>query len=74
MASCSLVEGDFHIGHPLAGIAAIGCGSDIALGALYALGNKGTPRSRLGTALKAAEAFSAGVRGPFSFVTSRRTP
>lgn len=51
--------------------AAIGCGSDLALGALYA--TRGQPvKRRLGTALEAAERFSAGVRGPFSFVSSKK--
>jgi ATP-dependent protease HslVU (ClpYQ) peptidase subunit len=66
------VEDDFQVGVPRGGIAAVGCGGDVALGALYALGKRGTPKSRLTTALHAAEAFCAGVRAPFSYVTLRR--
>jgi ATP-dependent protease HslVU (ClpYQ) peptidase subunit len=45
--------------------AAIGCGSGYALGSLHGTDGK-APRIRVEKALKAAEAFSAGVRGPFT--------
>jgi ATP-dependent protease HslVU (ClpYQ) peptidase subunit len=44
--------------------AAIGCGQDLALGALYSTKDK-KPQDRLRNALEAAARFSAGVRGPF---------
>jgi hypothetical protein len=49
---------------PADGFAAVGCGDQIAHGALFASSTlKGADRVRL--ALTAAERFSAGVRGPF---------
>ena len=51
---------------------ACGCGADLALGALSALdGTALAPESQLEAALRAAERFSSGVRGPFVGV---RTP
>lgn len=44
--------------------AAIGCGDNAAMGALYAT-PKLSPVRRIHIALAAAERFSAGVRGPF---------
>jgi ATP-dependent protease HslVU (ClpYQ) peptidase subunit len=66
------VNDDFHVGESVHRFAAVGCGSDLAMGALYALGTRGTPRERLTKALHAAEAFSAGVRAPFRFATLTR--
>lgn len=64
------VESDFQVGEAVDGYAAVGCGAEIALGALYATAStRRTPRARLGLALEAAERFSAGVRGPFAYVT-----
>ena len=59
------VESDFQVGEPAAGYAACGCGARIALGALHALGVRVPPTERVRRALEAAEALSAGVRGPF---------
>jgi ATP-dependent protease HslVU (ClpYQ) peptidase subunit len=57
---------------PACDYAAVGSGAELALGALYALESSGrTPRERLKRALSAAEQFNAGVRGPFSFVSTR---
>jgi ATP-dependent protease HslVU (ClpYQ) peptidase subunit len=53
--------------------AAVGCGAAYATGSLH--GTHGTPmrpRARLETALQAAEQFSAGVRGPFTYVSTRK--
>jgi ATP-dependent protease HslVU (ClpYQ) peptidase subunit len=47
--------------HPYA---SIGCGDFLALGSLYSTEDK-APEIRVFTALRAAEQFSAGVRGPF---------
>jgi ATP-dependent protease HslVU (ClpYQ) peptidase subunit len=67
------IDDDLHVGESTHGFAAAGCGRDVALGALHALGRKGSPRTRLTAALHAAEAFCAGVRAPFRFATLGRT-
>lgn len=48
--------------------AAIGCGMDFALGALYATEDL-EPRKRVQVALESAAEFSDGVRGPFIILT-----
>lgn len=58
---------DFQVGESTHGFDAVGCGDHMALGALYASTETKDPIERLTTALKAAETFSAGVRGPFHF-------
>lgn len=60
------VHGDYQVGEATDGFSAVGCGDEIALGALYAA-KKQKPTDRLRTALEASERFSAGVRGPFHF-------
>lgn len=55
---------DYQVGENLEPFAAVGCGADLALGALYAAREK-SPCDRVTLALEAAAAFSAGVRGPF---------
>lgn len=58
------VYDDYQVQIPLDNFDAVGCGHDIAKGALYATGHlKG--RDRMMVALEAAERYSAGVRGPF---------
>ena len=59
------VDSDYQVGQPEDSFAAVGYGEDIALGALFATQGQGNPRDRVLTALRAAERFSAGVRGPF---------
>lgn len=60
---------DYQVGEYDVPYAAIGCGQEIALGALHATeGSKLGARKRLEVALSAAEQWSAGVRGPFRFV------
>lgn len=58
------IASDYQVGEPLDGYDAVGCGEDLALGALFA-----TPdvpgRARVELALAAAERGSAGVRRPF---------
>ena len=49
---------------------AIGCGAELALGALHATRDK-PPADRVVMALEAAEAFSAGVRRPFRVEQTR---
>ncbi len=66
-----VIHSDYQVAESVDGYAAVGCGADIALGALYATGGM-LPKPRLRTALEAAERHSAGVRGPFAFVTTRK--
>lgn len=66
------VDDDYQVGENVEPYAACGCGSQIALGALYAtsdLKEVMSPGERVMLALKAAEAFSAGVRAPFHIET-----
>lgn len=60
---------DYQVAEPSDGIAAVGCGQDLVLGALYATAGE-HPKRRIQTALEAAERFSAGVRGPFITLTT----
>jgi ATP-dependent protease HslVU (ClpYQ) peptidase subunit len=62
------VASDYQVGRPLDGFAAVGCGDDIALGALFASAHL-SGRDRAELALRAAERFSAGVRAPFCIET-----
>lgn len=62
--SIYIIEADYQIGTVAEDYAAIGCGMDLALGALYSTKGK-PPQDRLRNALEAAAKFSAGVRGPF---------
>jgi ATP-dependent protease HslVU (ClpYQ) peptidase subunit len=60
------VYDDYQVAQAADGFAAVGCGDQVALGALYATaGTNMKPRKRVKVALAAAERFSAGVRGPF---------
>ncbi len=55
---------DYQVGVPSLPFDVCGCGTDIALGAMYANVNL-SPKERIIQALEAAEQFSAGVRRPF---------
>lgn len=55
---------DYQVGEPISGYEAIGCGDQVACGALYATQGR-EPQKRIEIALQAAEAHNAGVRGPF---------
>lgn len=58
------IDSDYQVGELTDGFAAVGCGAEIALGALHA--TRGTPaKERVVRALRAAAHFSAGVRPPF---------
>lgn len=58
------IQSDYQVGEGTHGFEACGCGDLIALGSLH--GSPGAdPKERVLLALRAAEAFSAGVRGPF---------
>lgn len=73
------VDSDFQIGRYARGEYAVGCGADIALGALYGIkaADVGHGRSvmraedRVHLALKAAAEWSNGVRGPFTIVDTK---
>jgi len=63
------IERDYQVGEMHDGYGAVGCGAQIAHGALYALSTAARnidPRGRVRCALEAAERHSAGVRGPFT--------
>jgi ATP-dependent protease HslVU (ClpYQ) peptidase subunit len=65
------IYSDFQVGVPAKPYASVGCGDDLALGAFHALDSivlpgDIAPEERIELALKAAEEFSAGVRGPFT--------
>lgn len=60
------VEDDLQIAKPMLNYEAVGCGVNIAMGALHALsGYKMKPKERITKVLEAAVEFSAGVRPPF---------
>lgn len=61
------IEGDYQVGVPKAPFDAVGCGSDLALGAMYATEGM-PPEKRIHAALAAASTFSAGVAPPFTIL------
>ena len=61
------VEGDYQVGIPAASFDAVGCGSDLCLGSLYATEGL-DPEDRINCALAAASTFSAGVAPPFTIL------
>lgn len=64
-----VIESDFQVGRPTDNYAAVGCGAQIALGAMYATKDSTlTPENRIRLALSAAAEYSAGVRAPFHIV------
>lgn len=70
-----VIESDFQVGRPVDDYAAVGCGADIAMGALYATrGLSMLPTARITCALMAASEYSAGVRGPYHIVRLEPTP
>jgi hypothetical protein len=68
------VETDYHVGESSDGLAACGCGEQAALGVLHALGERMAPERRIERALKIAERLSAGVRGPFTILSTGGRP
>lgn len=62
------VEPDYQVGETRDGYDAVGCGGEIACGALHATAGM-KPEARVRLALRAAERHSAGVRGPFAVLT-----
>lgn len=63
------VLNDYQVAAARDGLMAMGCGGDLALGALHA--SRGSARTRIMRALEAAEAYCAGVRGPFTVESIR---
>jgi ATP-dependent protease HslVU (ClpYQ) peptidase subunit len=61
------IDSDYQVGIPSGPYDSVGCGSDIALGAMYASGGK-TPEERVKLALEASAKFSGGVAPPFTLV------
>lgn len=57
------MDADYNVDEARVPYDAVGCGSHIVLGAMYAL--KAPPKQRILTALRAAQEFNWGVRGPF---------
>lgn len=65
-----VIESDFQVAELITPYAACGCGEHLVLGSLHATDNFDiTPKKRISMALKAAEDFSAGVRGPFTILS-----
>lgn len=61
------IDNDFQVGRPSINYDSVGCGSDIAMGALYASSGK-KAEARVELALTAASEFSAGVVAPFTIL------
>lgn len=67
------IEGDYQVVEPLNAFSAVGCGAQIALGALYVLDDaEQDPLERVARALQAASNFNAAVRRPFSIRELKR--
>lgn len=64
------VNSDFQVGRNVLPYDAVGCGQDVALGAMGA-STIPAPEARIQQALRISEQHSAGVRGPFSVVSTR---
>ena len=58
------IEGNYQVGESADGYDACGCGENYALGSMFST-KKSNVRTRLRTALEAAQQHSAMVRGPF---------
>ena len=65
-----LVLADYTVFESSEPYAATGCGGEYAVGALHGASGRSTPEARILKALKAAEHHSAGVRGPFTVVST----
>lgn len=61
------IGSDYGVLENMMGYSAVGCGSNIALGAMFAYDGK--PLFKIKTGLAAAAEFSAGVRAPFTILT-----
>ena len=67
------IDSDFQVGEVEDDFNAVGCGEDIAKGAMYILKDNSelSPEEKLKIALGAASRFSAGVAPPFNIVSSK---
>lgn len=64
------IESDYQVGEQPEKYVAVGCGTDIAMGAFYATeGSRLAPKERVVRALKASARYSGGVCAPFSVLT-----
>lgn len=66
------IQDDYQVAEAADTFDAVGCGHDVAKGALYATRHL-VGEERLRTALEAAERYSAGVRAPFIFESLEET-
>ena len=64
------VQGDFQVAESWYYFDAVGCGKNVAIGSMYSSRDVDDPQRRVHLALSAAEAFSAGVRGPFTIIST----
>jgi len=64
------MEDDFQVFKPLLGYTAMGCGDNVALGALFATRHQKNQRHRALEALKASAEFCTGVRAPFTILNT----
>lgn len=60
---------DYQVAERRDGFDACGCGENYSLGSLYSTALALGPKARVEQALKAAERFSSGVRGPFTILS-----
>lgn len=66
-----IIEDDLQVAELSTPFAACGCGEDLVLGSLYTTEQfEINPEERINIALSAAESFSAGVRGPFTVIST----
>lgn len=66
------IQSDYQVAERAEPFGAVGCGEDLALGALHATQKLRDPRRRVEMALEAAAAFSAGVHPPFRIEELRK--
>lgn len=59
------VHSDYQVAENDRSFAAVGCGAQIAIGAMEVTNGNLDPKERILVALRAAESWCAGVRGPF---------
>jgi hypothetical protein len=68
-----VLDSDYQVGEPADGYAAVGCGEELALGALHATAELALkPRERLSVPLRAATLHSAGVAAPYIYAKTPR--
>lgn len=65
------IEDDYQVARVMQSYHAVGCGRDLALGSLFTTSDFAwSPKVRIRKALEAAAEFSAGVRGPFTIIST----